>query len=271
MALCAWGIGIALFASLSLTAPALRAFARLGEAIGPERLYGVSLRALNRASDAVHDLEVRDLRTRVAAVLLPAGLLVVLGLIATPIEGAYVVGGIGAGELALVVALGLAAAAALGTTVPRNHLTLALVLATVGFALAGVYAFLGAPDVALVAILVETTLALLFIGVFGLLPPQVLKREAELPTKRSRRWRDPLVGVVSGGVAFVVAWATLSRPAAGVSVAREQQALTPDAHGKDIVTVILADFRALDTLGEITVVAIAFAGVATLLRRGKLW
>lgn len=271
MALGAWGLGLGLLASLSLSGPALRAFARLGDAVGPERLYAVSLHALNRASDTVHDLEVRDLRTRVAAVLLPAGLLVLLGLIATPIEGAYVVGGIGIGELGLVLALGLAAATALGTTVPRNHLTLALVLATVGFSLAAVYAFLGAPDVALVAILVETTLALLFIGVFGMLPPEVLKREAELPTKRNRRWRDPLVGVVAGGVAFVVAWGTLSRPAAGGSVASEQQALTPDAHAKDIVTVILADFRALDTLGEITVVAIAFAGVATLLRRGKLW
>jgi multicomponent Na+:H+ antiporter subunit A len=36
------------------------------------------------------------------------------------------------------------------------------------------------------------------------------------------------------------------------------------------VTAILADFRALDTLGEITVVAIAFAGVVALLRRGRL-
>ncbi|MEX0972137.1 MAG: hydrogen gas-evolving membrane-bound hydrogenase subunit E [Solirubrobacterales bacterium] len=271
MAVAAWGLGLLLLASLSFSGAALRGFARLGEIAGPERLYRVSLRTLNRASDAVHALEVRDLRTRVAAVLLPAGLLVVLGLIATPIEGAYVVGGIGIGELGLVLALALAAATALGTTLPRNHLTLALVLSTVGFSLAGVYAFLGAPDVALVAILVETTLALLFIGVFGMLPARVLKREAELPTTPNRRWRDPLVGIVSGGVAFVVAWGTLSRPAAGGSVAQEQLERAPEAHGKDIVTVILADFRALDTLGEITVVAIAFAGVATLLRRGKLW
>jgi len=271
MALGGWGLGLLALASLSLTDRALRGFARLGEAIGPDRLYSVALNALNRASDAVHDLEVRDLRTRVAAVLLPAGLLVVLGVIATPTEGAYVVGRVDTGELGLVLALALAAVAALGATVPRHHLTLALTLATVGFALAAVYAFFGAPDVALVAILVETTLALLFVGVFGMLPTRVLKREAELPTKPNRRWRDPLVGLVSGGVAFVVAWGTLSRPAAGGSVAREQVRLTSDAHAKDVVTAILADFRALDTLGEITVVAIAFAGVATLLRRGRLW
>ena len=34
---------------------------------------------------------------------------------------------------------------------------------------------------------------------------------------------------------------------------------------------ILADFRGLDTLGEITVVLVAMLGVAALLRRGRLW
>jgi multicomponent Na+:H+ antiporter subunit A len=37
-----------------------------------------------------------------------------------------------------------------------------------------------------------------------------------------------------------------------------------------VVTVILADFRGLDTMGEVTVVALVLLGVATLLRRGRL-
>lgn len=41
----------------------------------------------------------------------------------------------------------------------------------------------------------------------------------------------------------------------------------PEAHGRNIVNVILVDFRALDTFGEITVVAIA-AIVAFALLRG---
>ncbi len=45
--------------------------------------------------------------------------------------------------------------------------------------------------------------------------------------------------------------------------------LTPAAHAKDAVTAILADFRGLDTLGEITVVALVVLGVATLLTRGS--
>jgi multicomponent Na+:H+ antiporter subunit A len=35
--------------------------------------------------------------------------------------------------------------------------------------------------------------------------------------------------------------------------------------------VILADFRGLDTLVEITVLAVAMVGVAALLRRGRPW
>ena len=40
----------------------------------------------------------------------------------------------------------------------------------------------------------------------------------------------------------------------------------PKAHGRNIVNVILVDFRALDTLGEITVVAVAALGVYALLK-----
>ena len=39
----------------------------------------------------------------------------------------------------------------------------------------------------------------------------------------------------------------------------------PEAYGRNIVNVILVDFRALDTLGEISVVAGAAVGVVALL------
>jgi multicomponent Na+:H+ antiporter subunit A len=170
-----------------------------------------------------------------------------------------------------VLMLALTVVGSLAVTVPRRHLTLALALATVGYGLAAVYAFFGAPDVAVVAVLVESIFALLFIGVFTLLPAEVLQREARLPTRPNRRWRDPLVGIVSGGIAFVLAWGALSRPTAAESAGAEQVRLAPEAHAKDVVTAILADFRALDTLVEVTVVAVALVGVASLLRRGRLW
>jgi multicomponent Na+:H+ antiporter subunit A len=270
MALLAWAGGAAILLTTRTSHAALAAFAGLGARAGPERLYGVLVAGLNLLSDRMHDLEVRDLRTRVAAVLVPAGALVVAGILATPSAGAYVAGDVEKRDVALVLALLLTCVGALGVTVPRRHLTLALVLATVGYGLAAVYAFLGAPDVALVAVLVETVFALLFMGIFALVPAGVLRREASLPTRGSRRWRDPLVGIVSGGVAFLLAWSALSRPAPDRGAAQELTQLAPAAHANDVVTAILADFRALDTLGEVTVVAVGLAGVLALLRRGQL-
>jgi multicomponent Na+:H+ antiporter subunit A len=40
------------------------------------------------------------------------------------------------------------------------------------------------------------------------------------------------------------------------------------AFGKNVVNVILVDFRAMDTLGEIIVLAIAALGVSMLLKKG---
>ncbi|HEX5498270.1 MAG TPA: hydrogen gas-evolving membrane-bound hydrogenase subunit E, partial [Thermomicrobiales bacterium] len=69
--------------------------------------------------------------------------------------------------------------------------------------------------------------------------------------------------------AFVTVWGILSKPAAFASVAAEQIALTPSAHAKAVVTAILADFRGLDTMGEITVIGVALLGLAALLARRR--
>ncbi len=271
MALAAYALGLLLLAGLPLLGRVLGLLRRAGEAAGPERLYVGTLSGLNRLSNAIHDIEVRDLRGRVVAVLVPAGLLVGVGVAATPFEGAYRVGAVAGGDLPLVVALLACASAAVVVAALRRHVSLVLALSLVGFSLAVAYELLGAPDVALVAVLIETLLMLLFVGIFALVPRDVLWREAALPVTGSRRFRDPLVGIVSGVLVLLVVWAGLSRPVPADPSADRQLALTDDAHGKDAVTVILADLRGLDTLVEITVVLVAMLAVATVLRRGKLW
>ncbi len=265
MALGAWGGGLALLVLLPRLGRALGALAALGRRAGPERAYTEGLWGLNALSDTVHDLEVRDLRARIAAVLVPGGVLVVGGLLATPLGGTYVVGAVNGADVPLVIALLVCGLAALAVCVVRRHTALVLSLSGVGFALAVAYALFGAPDVALVAVLVETIFALLFLGIFSLLPDDVLVREAALREHSSRRWRDPLVGAISGVVAFLVVWGAFSREQPGEGMAMRHLELAESAHGYDVVTVILADFRGLDTLVEITVVAVAVLGVVTLL------
>ena len=245
------------------------AFSRLGEVAGPERLYELVLDGLNQLSDYAHRAEVRDLRSRVAAILLPAGVLMGAGLLVTPTAGAYRAGEVEARDLPLLLALAAVAVAALTTTYVRRHVTLALVLSSAGYVLALLYAFFGAPDVALVAVLVETILTLLFLGTLKLIPYKTLHRQAEIPLG-GRRWRRVLFSLIASAFAFAVVWGTLSQPAAESSLPEEYVRLSPEAHAKDVVTAILADFRGLDTLGEITVVALVLLGVATLFNRGRL-
>jgi multicomponent Na+:H+ antiporter subunit A len=226
----------------------------------------VSLRGLNRLSNRLHDIEVRDLRARIAAVIVPGSVLVAAGVVFTPTGGAYKVGEIAGADAPLVAVLAVSALAALAVTLPRRHLPLVLALSAVGFGLATAYTLMGAPDVALVAVLIETIFALLFVAVFALLPRDVLRREASLREARTRQVRDAVIATASGLVTVLVVWGAFSRPVPDDGMAQRHVDLADEAHGKDVVTVILADFRGLDTLVEITVVAVAMVAVATMLR-----
>jgi multicomponent Na+:H+ antiporter subunit A len=266
MALCAWVLGSAILAAALGRGSIVRRVSRLGDRVGPRRIYSAMLLGLNRMSDAAHRMEVRDLRTSLAAVLVPTGVLTALGFAATPTEGAYVVGPVSVADAPIVVLLALAVVAAVTAARDPGRLRPVLALSVLGFSLAGVYAVIGAPDVALVAVVIETVITLVFVSVFSRLPGTTVGRPSRAASSQ-HRVRNVAAGIIAGISAFAVIWAELSRPALGGSDAAAQIRLTPDAHGRDVVTVILADFRGLDTMVEITVLAVAIIGVASLLRR----
>jgi len=266
MAVAAWALGALLLALGTVRTRVAAAVAHAGDVAGPRRAYRGALLGLNRLSDRLHDLEVRDLRTSLAAVLVPGGALIAIGFAVTPTSGSYSVGRIEAGDIPIIALLALAVAAGVTTARGPGRLRPVLALSVLGFALAAVYAAIGAPDVALVAVAVEAVLTLVFVGVFSRLPRTAASRRG-----RSRRRRNAIAGVVAGLGAFATIWAALSRPAPEQSVATQHIVRADDAHGGDVVTVILADFRGFDTMVEITVLAVAIIGVASLLRRGRPW
>jgi multicomponent Na+:H+ antiporter subunit A len=278
MALATYVVGGLLLAAARTGERVSRVVAVLGDRIGPRRIYVVTLQGLARISAVLLAREVRDLRSSIAAVLVPGGLLTALAFAATPTDGSYTVGSISGTDwltLPLLVLVGFATLAALRA---GARLALVLALAVIGFALAAVYALVAAPDVALVAVVVETMLSLVFLAALTRLPRSgdvngVGQIAAGRPSagQSSRPWRNIVAGVVAGSVAFATVWAFLSQPSQAPSVAVDQIANTPAAHGKDVVSVIVADFRGLDTLVEITVLLVAVIGVATLLRKGRLW
>jgi multicomponent Na+:H+ antiporter subunit A len=118
----------------------------------------------------------------------------------------------------------------------------------------------GAPDLAMTQIVVEALTVLLFVLAFPGLPPF---RELSEP---GTRLRDGILAVSVGGMmTLLLLLATgFGRQPTVSSYFAEVSYL--EAHGRNVVNVILVDFRALDTLGEVTVLATAATGVYTLIR-----
>ncbi|HEU5433162.1 MAG TPA: hydrogen gas-evolving membrane-bound hydrogenase subunit E [Thermomicrobiales bacterium] len=269
MAVAAWAIGAALAGALPWWRVLPEALSAVGERIGPERWYWALLRSLDQFSDWLHALEVRDLRSRVASVLVPAGALVAAAVLATPSDRAFLTGSVHAGDAAVVLLLAIACVSAVAAAGQRDHVAMTLLLSGVGYSLAVVYAAFGAPDVTLVAVLMETLFALLFLTTLAALPQSLRQRLRRRPIESARHQRNVVYAVISGAAAFITVWGILSKPAAFVSVAAQQIELTPAAHAKAVVTAILADFRGLDTMGEITVIGVALLGLAALLARRR--
>lgn len=156
------------------------------------------------------------------------------------------------------------AAAMLGGTYgavhSRSRLSAIASLGTVGYGVALIYTFYGAPDLAITQFLIETLTVLLFVLVFYHLPEY--PRISNLPA----RVRDIIVASGAG-----VTMTVLVLIAANVQTHEKisdwfaQQSYT-QGHGRNVVNVILVDFRALDTLGEIIVLAISAMGVFALLK-----
>jgi multicomponent Na+:H+ antiporter subunit A len=133
-------------------------------------------------------------------------------------------------------------------------------LGVAGYSVALVYVLFGAPDLAITQILVETLTVLLFVLVFYRLP-----RFARLSPLYSRV-RDALVAGSMGVLMTVLVLAAVdARLFAHISDYFVDQSV-PAAHGRNIVNVILVDFRSLDTLGEIVVLVLAAIGVYALMK-----
>jgi multicomponent Na+:H+ antiporter subunit A len=146
--------------------------------------------------------------------------------------------------------------ATIGLLGVRRRFGAIILLGAVGYGLAGLYLLLGGADLAVTQLLVET----LVLGLFAL----VLRR---LPSGFSRLGIQPVRLVVSIGVAafvFILGLGLFSITAEPDITEEYLARSVPEAQGKNVVNVILVDFRGLDTLGEITVLAVAAVGAAGL-------
>ncbi len=142
----------------------------------------------------------------------------------------------------------------------KSRLSAILAMGMVGYGIGLLYLYFGAVDLAITQFLAETVLMVLFVMVIYYLPGF-----AVLSTKASRI-RDAIISITVGVFVTLVVlkarFLSLEEPISGFYA---ENSLT-QAHGRNIVNVILVDFRALDTMGEITVLTLAAAGVYSLFR-----
>src|SRR5690606_41452159 len=95
-------------------------------------------------------------------------------------------------------------------------------------------------------------------------PPFPTRRSSDLD--RARRTRDLLLAIGAGSGLAALSYAMLTRPAPhSISPFFLDRAL-PDGGGTNVVNVMLVDFRAFDTIGEITVLGAVALTVYALLR-----
>jgi multicomponent Na+:H+ antiporter subunit A len=136
-------------------------------------------------------------------------------------------------------------------------------LGVAGFGIAIVFVFFAAPDLAITQFLVETLIVIIVALVLIRLPRGSLREEAN----GSVRLLAGTIAVAGGLVMAVLTLAVTSLPFDGSLTGFFEAQSYPAAQGRNIVNVILVDFRAIDTLGEIVVLAVAASGVYALLRR----
>ena len=252
-------LGLAL---LALWPSIYRGLSRLeGFDWGPARGYDLSLKGLIWLAETQTRLVQGDNLRRHLAVIL--GFTVALvGATAVFRGGLNIELRLETGYFYEYVLAGLVVAAALAATLARTRLAAVTALGVVGFGVALLFVVFAAPDLAITQFLVETLLVIIVVLVTLRLPEW--RREENV--SGSTRVRDGFIALAGGGLVTVLLLSVTSPPFSGELTAFFESESWPSAFGRNIVNVILVDFRALDTLGEITVLAVAALGVFALLR-----
>lgn len=243
----------------------LRRFLQPFASVDARRVFERSLVAIGyRAEQIMAALDGNSLQRFMSWLLLAALCMGVLGLsqidILTgaksnqPADGIVV---LGAGML---IFGGIATAAT-----HRYRLISLLMLSVVGLFVALTFARFSAPDLALTQLSVEVvTMILLMLALFFL--PQKTPRESS----PRRNVRDMLLAGSLGLVVASLNYAVMTRDTLSISNFFMENSV-PGGGGHNVVNVILVDFRGFDTLGEITVLALAGLAIFKLLNRLRLF
>jgi multicomponent Na+:H+ antiporter subunit A len=149
-------------------------------------------------------------------------------------------------------------AATIYSSISKSRIATIVSLGVIGYGLSLIYLYYSAIDLAITQILVETLIVVMFVIVLQRLP-----KFARLSSFRTKI-RDLVVALLFGSVMTVVAIkATQVELNDSISHYFLEKSYL-EAFGNNVVNVILVDFRALDTMGEVIVLSVAAIGVSML-------
>ncbi|WP_341582437.1 monovalent cation/H+ antiporter subunit A [Marinobacter metalliresistant] len=159
------------------------------------------------------------------------------------------------------IAAGVLILCALATAAMHRERFYALVLlSVVGLMVALAFARFSAPDLAMTQLSVEVvTIVLLMLALF------YMPSWTPVETSNGRRFRDIAIALAAGTGMTLVTLAMLTQPFSSISDFFLENS-KPGGGGTNVVNIILVDFRGFDTLGEITVLAIAALGIYAMLK-----
>ncbi len=256
-----FGAGVLLYAFRDSLERCLQGATRFA-ALGPARWYEWSLAVLN--GTAVRQTRLLQHGRLNLYVLILFMTIAGLGLYTFfRGEGGWVLPNLLDARISEATVAGLILASAFLSIASPSRLAAVVAMGGVGYGVALIYVQFGAPDVAMTQFAVETVTVILFVLVIHRLPSYVRL------SSRTSRMRDGIIALGTGGLMTLLVLAVLETGNESRLSGFFAEQAYPEGHGRNIVNVILVDFRALDTMGEITVLSLAGLGVYGLLKIRK--
>lgn len=232
----------------------------LNNLAGPEIIYIKSIPALLKVAKKQTEFFQSGI-LRNYLVIISMTLVAIIWFVAYTGEGLTVTNFIGLTNLKwFEVVFVLLMLVGLGNTLLTNsRLTAIVSLGMIGYGTAAIFLYYGGPDVAMTQFLIETLTIVIFVLVLNKLPKFVVVHKGLL-------FKIAIPSIAFGATMTLILLWVLSLPLNSALKDYYAQSSYLLAKGKNVVNVILVDFRGLDTLGEISVLAIASLGIFTLLK-----
>ncbi len=237
--------------------------------LNARRLFESALLGLTRLSRRVLRLAgARRLQTQMFTIIAVALLLALLAARGVPLEWGDRDRLPASPAFVLLWVIGAVCAVGAAVMAKFHRLIAITLMGGAGLVTCLTFMWFSAPDLALTQIVVEIITTILLLLGLRWLPMRIEGISRPVTARdRMRRGRDLLLAIGAGSGLAALSYAMLTRPAPhSISPFFLSRAL-PEGGGANVVNVMLVDFRAFDTLGEITVLGAVALTVYALLRR----